>query len=528
MRRNQPRQITNFAAGAIVLTLVLIGTYLGFAKEIPFRHHYTISGVFTSSNNLRKNSPVRIAGVNVGKVVEVKKLGGDSAAAVVKMRIDKRGLPIHKDARLAIRPRIFLEGNFFVDIQPGSPSAAKIGDGDTVPINQTRAPVQLDQILTTLQAPTRKDLQDLLHSLSVGFSGAGGKGYNRSIPYWARAYKASAIVTDATLGEFQHDLSGYIATAGKTAAALDRNPEQLKSLVTDLDTSFGAFAARDTQLRAAIGELPNTLRAGIPALARLNSDFPALRAFIKDLRPGVRSSGPTLDAALPFVHQLRGLVRPGELRGLVHDLRPTVGSLARLNVKTTPLLEQVRAASSCQNETILPWTKDTLKDPTFPATGPVYVDSVKGLPGIAGESRAGDANGQWFRVLVSGGLYAYPATQGVMLTGNPIEGANPPAMARSPLKPDVPCETQQSPDLNSIPSTMPAAHKAAIPASKTGELLKLRDKAVKWMRSSVKADGLSKQLTVSSKPATQAIVNKLKAIRNGDLLRNMKRYGAKK
>ena len=520
MRRNVPRQISNFAAGAIVLTLIIIGTFLAFTKEIPFRHHYTINGVFTSSNNLRKNSPVRIAGVNVGKVVEVRKLGGDSSAAVVKMRIDSRGLPIHKDAHLAIRPRIFLEGNFFVDIKPGSPSAPNVHDGDTIPINQTAAPVQLDQILTTLQAPTRKDLQDLLHSLSVGFSGSGGKGYNQSIPYWKSAYKNGAIVTDATLGELPHDLSGYIANAGRTAAALDRDPAQLKALVTDLNTSFGAFASRDAQLSAAIAELPRTLAAGTPALAALNSAFPPLRSFVHDLRPGVRSSGPTLDAALPFVTQLRGLVTPAELRGLTHDLRPTVPSLAKLNVKSTPLLEQVRAASSCQNEVIIPWSHDKLDDPAFPATGPVYVDSLKGLPGIAGESRAGDANGQWFRVLVSGGLYAYPDPAGqVMLTGNPIMGANPPPSARPPLNPSVPCETQQAPDLRSIASNAPAPRKAQIPASRQGQLLKLRDKAVKWLRGQIKLDGLTKSLTVSAKPATKAIINKLSAITKGELLK---------
>ncbi len=72
------------------------------------------------------------------------------------MRLDKKGMPLHEDATLAIRPRIFLEGNFFVDVQPGSPSAPTIDEGYTIPINQTRTPVQLDQVLTTLQAPTRQ------------------------------------------------------------------------------------------------------------------------------------------------------------------------------------------------------------------------------------------------------------------------------------------------------------------------------------------------------------------------------------
>ena len=116
------------------------------------------------------------------------------------MRIDKKGLPIHKDATVQIRPRIFLEGNFFVDIQPGSPSAPTLGDGDTIPVNQTSAPVQIDQILGTLQTDTRKDLKRVLDELSTGLSGQGGAGFNRSIPYWKDAYERGAIASDASLG----------------------------------------------------------------------------------------------------------------------------------------------------------------------------------------------------------------------------------------------------------------------------------------------------------------------------------------
>ena len=60
-------------------------------------------------------------------------------------------------------------------------------------------------------------------------------------------------------------------------------------------------------------------------------------------------------------------------------------------------------AASCQTEVILPWSKDKLVDEKFPSTGPVYQELPKPFPGLAGESRSGDANGQWFRVLAAGG-----------------------------------------------------------------------------------------------------------------------------
>src|SRR5512147_2303315 len=121
--------MSNFMVGALTLGVLAAITYFGFTKSVPFRHHFTVKAAFKTANNIRPNSPVRIAGVNVGKVTKIEKAGDGEHGAVVKMRIDKKGLPLQKDPEESIRPQIFLEGNFFVDIQPGSPSAPTLGDG---------------------------------------------------------------------------------------------------------------------------------------------------------------------------------------------------------------------------------------------------------------------------------------------------------------------------------------------------------------------------------------------------------------
>ena len=139
--------MTPFTAGAILLVFLVVVVYFGFTKHIPFTHGFRVKAVFESANSMRPSSPVRIAGVNVGKVKDIQRQGGTDAA-VVTMELEDAALPIHKDATLKIRPRIFLEGNFFVDVKPGTPSAPELSDGDTVPITQTATPVQLDQVLT--------------------------------------------------------------------------------------------------------------------------------------------------------------------------------------------------------------------------------------------------------------------------------------------------------------------------------------------------------------------------------------------
>ena len=521
MRRRRGGRLSTFAVGIIAIVVAVVVVYLGFTKSIPFRHHYTIAAEFRSSNNIALNSPVRIAGVNVGKVTSVEHLRKHGEGALVKMRIEKKGLPIHVDATAKIRPRIFLEGNFFVDIQPGTPEAKVMGDGGRIPENHTSTPVQLDQVLTALQSDTRTNLKTAIHEFSLGLSGAGGRGYNGSIKFWKPAYRDSAIVNTALLGTQPHDLSGFIDKFGSAAQAIDRNPEQLKSLVTDFNTTALAFARQQSALEQSVAELPRTLHAAMPALASLNRAFPPVRRLAREALPGVRSSGPTIDASLPLVRQLRLLVQRAELRGLVADLRPTVPSLGNLESASVPLYQQVRPASSCQNEVILPWSRETIQDSAFPATGPVYEEAVKSLPGLGGESRAGDANGQWQSVLASAPNFVYNSALGPIGTTNPIQGVNPPkpinadgSMRRPPLRADVACETQQVPDVQTNPGAPPQQTSASTltSAAARARYQEAEATAIKFVQRSIKAEGLSRTLRVTPTELNASAVTRLRKV----------------
>src|SRR3954470_9733906 len=329
MRRRGSSGMSTFTIGMIALVVTTIAVYLGFTKTIPFMSHYEVKAAFKSANNLRKAAPVRIAGVEVGKVTKIERARKGDNGALVTMEIQDKGRPLHPDATFKIRPRIFLEGNFFVDITPGT-SSKEVAKDHVFPVNQSAAPVQFDQVLTALQSDTREDLKTLLREYSAALKGRGAKGFNASIKYWKPAYRDSAIVSEALLGEKEHDLSGYINHAGGWAGALDRNGESLKDLITNFRVTAGAFARENTNLEAAIAELPRTLRAAQPALGALNRSFPGLRGFAHDIRPGVENSEETIDVTLPLLKQLRGLVSQPELRGLTSDLRPTVPALAQL------------------------------------------------------------------------------------------------------------------------------------------------------------------------------------------------------
>jgi virulence factor Mce-like protein len=500
MRR---RDQNTYRAGLMALLVIAIATYFAFAKSVPFRSHYEISAVFPTANNVKERQPVRIAGVDVGEVVSIEHPEPGRERALIRMRISDEGRPIHRDATMKIRPRWFLEGNWFIELRPGTPQAGELEDGATLPVQQTATPVQLGQVFTALQADTRRNLQTLLAEYADALRDEGADGYRRSIRHWEPAYRSSAIVQEATRGIREHDLSDYIDYAGRFARGLDRRPERLKSLITDFNTAAGAFAREAGSLEAAIAELPRTLRAAHPALGELNRAFPSLRRFANDLRPSVRETGETIPVAFPFLRQTRLLVSRAELRGLVRDLRPTVPSLARLTVRSRPLYEQVRLASSCENEVLHPWSNDRLEDPNFPTTGKVYEEAPKPLPGLAGESRNGDANGQWVHVLNGAGDRTISFGDGRFAQAMfPILGTNPPPPeGRPPLRPDVPCEIQEPPDLRTRVGPGEPVVAQGLPdtpaARERYERAKLR--TVRWLRGQLERRGLDDRYRVSSR-----------------------------
>ncbi|HEX8066809.1 MAG TPA: MlaD family protein [Thermoleophilaceae bacterium] len=474
--------ITPLRAGLAFLVLTVIVVYFAFSKANPLADPYELNAIFENTNELKPRSPVRVAGVDVGKVREVEPIAG-SDKAHVKMVIEDKGLPIHEDAELKVRSRIFLEGNYFVELKPGTPSAPTIDSGHTLPASQTFSPVQTGQVLTALQTDTREDLKRFLREYAKGFEGKGSRGLNEAIHYWEDAYRNTAMSTRATLGTEPHDLTKVLKGQGKVFGALSRDEEALKLLVVSLNRLAAAFARQDDNLRATIPQLRDVLKVGQPALASLNEAFPTLRAFARDALPAARSSSPTLDAQIPFITQARQLVARRELGGLVAELRPTVPQLALLNTRSARTLQQTRELASCQNNVLLPFSKTPIPDPDFPANSgqPFYKQSPRALVGLAGESRIVDADSPLFRVLAGGGPTTLVSTgetgdQLFAPLDYPLDGVRPARPLKRPVfRPDVACETQEAPDLHAVLGE-PDQTTTAKPAI-TPEYLKIQEEA---------------------------------------------------
>jgi ABC-type transporter Mla subunit MlaD len=477
--RRGPKGLSRAAVGAIAVLVILVGTYLAFSKSIPFAGPgYEAKAVFENAVTLRETAPVRIAGVNVGEVTDVKAEGN---ATEVTFTVDDEGLPLHTDTEIEIRPRLFLEGNYFLATNPGSPSAPELPDGGTIPVTQTATAVQLDQVLTTLQKPDRRNLGEFLEGFGGGLNRrptseedetqdpdvqgeSGAQAINDSFEYGGAAGRDSAIVNEALLGEEPHDLSKLIAGNRRLFGALLSREEQLKGLITNFNITTGALAAESENLSATIREAASTLELTRPSLRHLSESLPPLRTFARALEPSIRELPGTIDASGPWLRQTRKLLRKRELGGLAKILRRAQPPLASATRTSIGVLRQNGLVALCGSDVLVP-TGNTVIDSAggaYPfSTGQrAYREFFYTAVQQAGAASSFTGNGSWLRVQPGGG--------GVTATTNnpdpiapqnrelftptiaPPLGTRPnlPASPQPPFEPGETCHKQDVPDLN--------------------------------------------------------------------------------
>jgi ABC-type transporter Mla subunit MlaD len=472
MNRRRQR-VPNWLIAVLFILVFTIGPYLAFTKHIPFTSYgYELKATFTNSANIALKSPVRIAGVEVGKVISTER---DGDATTVVFTVDGAGRPIHKDAFATIRPRIFLEGNFFVELDPGSPSSPELGSGGTIPISHTSTAVQIDEVLTALQSPVRADLGRLLESYGKALTHeptpaedldqlpmvhglSGGQALNKAFQFGGEAGKYSSQVTQALTGTQKGDLAKLIAGSGRTFAAFSHDQAALQGLIDNFNTFTGALADQSENLESTVRELAPTLKTAHTSLVSLDKSLPPLRTYAIELRPAVAELPELISSSKPWLAQVRPLLSGKEGGGtakLLAEATPGLAGATQAGKELT--LPQFNQLSLCTSKVLVPTGSQTIDD-QFSTGGPNYREFFYTLTNFAGAAGNFDGNGPFLRAQVGGGpiLVGEPNPQGHLLSDkinyahvyeDPL-GTQPQLGAQPQFKPEVRCDTQPVPDVN--------------------------------------------------------------------------------
>ena len=275
---------------------------------------------------------VRVSGMKVGAIGEVKLKEG---RALVRMDLDPEYDDlVHEDATVLLRPRTGLK-DMFLALDPGSPSAPVLDEGDTIRINATAPDVNPDEILSVLDADTRDYLKLLINGAGKGLEGRGGdlrEVFARLGPLHRDIAELNELVATR-----RRNLRRLIHNYGSTVQRLGREDRSLASLVRDSSVVFDKLAREDRQISAAVSRLPSTLRQTERTLVRVDELGRVSGPAFEALRPAVRRL-PAANAELrPLAEEIEPVLRT-KIRPFVREARPYVRDLR-------PAAENLRTAS---------------------------------------------------------------------------------------------------------------------------------------------------------------------------------------
>ena len=297
--------------GAITVLAVIVAVFLAYnaGNGLPFVPSYTLHVQVADASELTHGAEVHMGGALVGFVdsVQPEHSAQGQPIAVLGLKLNRSIGKLPVDSTFAIRLKGAI-GQKYLAINLGR-SRRTFASGATVPIRQTGAAVDLDQVLSMFSPPTRQGVVASTVGYSDGFAGRGA-GLNDAIVAFVpllgdlKPVARNLASPNTDLAGFLHgleSLSGTLAPVANTQAALFVN----------LDTTFRALASVSTPyLQDAISATPPAFNAVIAQSPTIRPFLTDTAALFSDLRPGIATlptSAPVLaDAFAAGIKNLPG------------------------------------------------------------------------------------------------------------------------------------------------------------------------------------------------------------------------------
>jgi virulence factor Mce-like protein len=458
-RRRGPNPL---AVAAITILLAGAITYYAFSgKQIPFVHHFTLHALVRNSVDIIPGSPVRIAGIDVGQVTGT---SADGSLTRIDFTVGSIGQPVHTDATVTIRDRLFLEGSYYLQLDPGAPSAPVAKDGFTIPVSNTAYPVQFYQLLSTFDVATRQSLTNALNTLVQGFgappgqsptltnSGAGG--LKQAIPQMAPTLKDIAWVSQGLHGTQPGDVERLLSSASDVTTTLQGSSAQLADLVTALDRTSTALVASDGALAQSVAGIDQTLQVAPPALSAVDHALPPVTRLARALDPSLKVAPPLVDGLTRAVGELAAIVAPTERGRLLETLKTTFVEFPSTLRQLGTAFPITKGVTDCLRTHVTPVLQSQVPDGSLSTGRPVWQDFVHMIVGLASAAQDFDGNGYWIRSILGSGSNSASVGQLPLpgqLTGSSgsassaILGARPQwdgDLTPSDFRPDASCSSQ--------------------------------------------------------------------------------------
>ncbi len=334
----------------LVTTAVVAVALIGLAYEggaLHFGKTYSLQAVIPTAAALVPGAQVTMGGAQVGRVTSVKQVGN---GALVKMDIsDTSVTPIPSDSRVALR-EVTAIGENYVEIDPGS-SKSKLASGSILPISQSDAYVDVDQLMSVLQGSTKQRAQELIEALGSAVQGRGSQ-LNSTLAGASNTFYPLAHIVQVLHGD-QAQTTTLVQDLGDIASAAGARGSDILTLADDALGTFKAVSVEDRSLSGTLDQLPSTLSqvqttAGTLA-ATSNTAAPVVQKLattLRDLQPAITSLAPAASEGRTVVSQLHAAA-PGlsttlnKARALSQPAAAALPELKSMLCQVNPMLKYI-------------------------------------------------------------------------------------------------------------------------------------------------------------------------------------------
>lgn len=378
-----PPWLPRVAVGTTVVLLVVVVVAIVLGSR-PTTHRYVLA--LPNAGQLVNGDEVRVGGRRVGTIGDLRL--ADDRSALVDLQVDDEVGPLHEGTTATVRaPSLSGIANRYVSLSPGPNNAPEIADGGRIGPDRVSQIVDVDQLFSTLDEPTREGLRKLVRGARDTTAGR------------ERLANATLEQLDPTLrsgralfAEVARDapaLQTFLESTSRVVASLAQERETLPSLVTNARAAAADVVAEETAVDATLARLPGTLRRGTATLRGLDATLDAADPLVaaalpatERLAPLLRRLRPLAAAAVPTIDDTRRLVRTSGSGNDLIDLLRRTPALADV---AEPALQHTAAAA-------------TSLRPIARFVRPYTPDFVGWLRDFSQASAGYDANGHYARI----------------------------------------------------------------------------------------------------------------------------------
>ena len=267
MRALQPANRVRVGVLAIAVVVLIVGVGQSFSSLPMLFATPSYYAQFSDSGGLSKGDKVRILGMDVGTVQDLK-IDGDH----VVMKFSTGTRTIGTESRLAIRTDTLL-GKKVLEIEPRG--TRPLRPGAVLALGQSTTPYQIyDAFFDVTKAASGWNIETVKKSLNVL-----SQTINQTYPHLSAALDGVAKFSD-TLGKRDEQLKHLLAEARKVAGVLGDRSKQINALLRNTQALLAAFNERGRAIDALLANV-SAFSAQVQGLIK---DNPNLHHLLEQLR----------------------------------------------------------------------------------------------------------------------------------------------------------------------------------------------------------------------------------------------------